>query len=158
MSADRLSSHERLQLGNLALALDHERVRLYRATSNGLAGLVRSAVLWASQNRAVALGNHVFLPERCQHDLPVLAHELTHCLQYQAWGPWRYFTRGIAAQAREWLHRKASIGTSPYRYEPDPSKRFEDYGMEQQCQIVEDCFRGHPAARHIAPFHPGGKS
>jgi hypothetical protein len=86
----------------------------------------------------------------------VLAHELTHCAQYQAWGALVYFGRGVAAQARELLHRKARIGSSPYHYTADPGKPFGAYGMEQQGQIVEDCFRGHPSARAISPFHPGG--
>jgi hypothetical protein len=27
--------------------------------------------------------------------------------------------------------------------------------MEQQGQIVEDCFRGHPGAQALSPFQPG---
>jgi hypothetical protein len=116
---------------------------------------MRSFVLRLSRNRAVTLGNRVFLPEQCESDLPVLAHELTHCGQFQAWGFWRYFRRGIAAQLRDLVHRKARIGSSPYHYIPEPGKPFAEYGMEQQGQIVEDCFRGHPAARAISPFQPG---
>ena len=121
---------------------------------NGAAGLLRSLVLWASRNRAVALGNHIFLPNRCEGDLPVLAHELTHCGQYQAWGPVRYFANGITAQVRDLLYRKMRVGSSPYWYHCEPGKPFEAYGMEQQGQIVEDCFRGHPAARALSPFQP----
>ena len=133
-------------------------MRLYRAGLRGATGLLRNTVLWLSGNRAVALGNHVFLPRRCDRDLPVLAHELTHCAQYQAWGPVIYFAKGVAAQARELLHRKAGIGRSPYHYAADPGKPFTAYGMEQQGQIVEDCFRGHPPARAISPFQPGHRS
>jgi hypothetical protein len=118
--------------------------------------MVRSAVLWLSRNRAIALGNHVFLPEHCERDLPALAHELLHCTQYQAWGPWRYFSRGLVTQLRDLMHRKMGIGSSPYRYQVEPGKSFDAYGMEQQGQIVEDCFRGHPAAQAISPFRPGG--
>lgn len=117
--------------------------------------MVRSAVLGISGGRAVALGNHVFLPDRCRGDLPMLAHELTHCGQYQAWGPWAYFLRGAATQLRDLLHRRLRFGTSPYRYHPESAKPFAAYGMEQQGQIVEDCFRGHTAAKEISPFHPG---
>jgi len=115
-------------------------------------------VLWLSRNRAVALGNHVFLPQGRERDLPVLAHELTHCAQYQAWGALTYFRRGLVAQVRELLHRKARIGSSPYAYTVNPGKSFAAYGMEQQGQIVEDCFRGHPSARQISPFHPGQRT
>ena len=155
MPGDRLNPRECAELGSLATALDRRRVRLYCAGVGGASGLLRDVVLWLSRDRAVALGNHVFLPQGCNRDLPVLAHELTHCAQYQAWGALVYFGKGVAAQARELLYRKAGIGSSPYRYTADPGKPFSAYGMEQQGQIVEDCFRGHPSARAISPFHPG---
>jgi hypothetical protein len=155
--AEHMKPEEHAALGNLATLVDCRRVRLYRRTG-GPTGLLRNVVLWVSGNRAVALGNHVFLPDRCDGDLAVLAHELTHCGQYQAWGPARYFARGLAAQARDLLHRKLGIGSSPYRYSVDPAKPFNAYGMEQQGQIVEDCFRGHPAAQTISPFRPGHES
>jgi hypothetical protein len=155
MPAERLTPTECAELGTLAAALDCSRVRLYRSGASGATNLLRKTVLWLSSNRAVALGNHVFLPQGCDRDLPVLAHELTHCAQYQSWGPLAYFRKGIAAQARELLYRKAGIGSSPYRYTADPNRPFTAYGMEQQGQIVEDCFRGHPPARAISPFQPG---
>ena len=154
MPADRLTPDEYAALGSLTGLVDCRRVRLYRR-GGGLAGMLRSLVLRASQNRAVALGNHVFLPDHCARDLPVLAHELTHCAQYQAWGVPRYYARGIVAQLRHLLHCRLGIGTSPYRYSPEPGKPFSAYGMEQQGQIVEDCFRGHPAAQSLSPFRPG---
>jgi hypothetical protein len=102
----------------------------------------------------VALGNHVFLPDRSVGDLALLAHELTHCGQYQAWGAVRYFARGAAAQLQDLLYRTMRIGFSPYLYHCEPGKPFEAYGMEQQGQIVEDCFRGNSAARSLSPFQP----
>jgi hypothetical protein len=155
MPADRLTSAECEELGSLAAAVDCTRVRLYRGGVGGASGWLRDVVLQLSGNRAVALGNHVFLPDRYHSDLPVLAHELTHCGQYQAWGAWRYYTRGLVAQVRELLHRSARIGPSQYRYRLEHSKPFEEYGMEQQAQIVEDCFRGDPAAGSISPFRRG---
>ena len=154
MRADRLTSTEHRQLGSLPEMVDCRRVRLYRR-HGGAAGLLRSLVLWASRNRAVALGNHIFLPDRCDGDLPVLAHELTHCGQYQAWGPVRYFANGITAQVRDLLYRKMRVGSSPYWYRCEPGKPFEAYGMEQQGQIVEDCFRGDEAGRVLSPYQPG---
>ena len=140
MPVDRLTPAECSELGNLPALIDWGRVRLYR-TTDGVAGLLRRLVLWGSRNRAVALGYHVFLPDRCQGDLAVLAHELTHCGQYQAWGPWLYFARGARAQLRDLLHRTLGVGSSPYRYRLEPGKPFEAYGMEQQAQMVEDWFR-----------------
>jgi hypothetical protein len=106
-------------------------------------------VLGLSLGRAVALGNHVFLPARCEGDLATLAHEATHCAQYQAWGPWRYFTRGAAAQLRDLAFRVLGVGRSPYAYVAAPGRQFDEYGMEQQAQIVEDALRGSAAARAI---------
>ena len=151
---DRLTAREQRELGRLVETLDWRRIRIYRPHGAGVSGWIRPVILWLSRNRAVALGNHVFLPDHCVSDLPVLAHELTHCAQYQAWGAVRYFGRGAAAQLRDLLHRKLGIGSSPYRYHSVTGKPFNAYGMEQQGQIVEDCFRGHPAARAISPFHP----
>lgn len=138
--AEQLTTQERSQLGSLTSELDCSRVRLYRG-GGGLGGLLRRMVLQASRNRAVALGNHVFLPDRCRGDLAVLAHELTHCGQYQAWGALTYFARGARAQLRDLLYRTTGIGSSPYRYRLEAGKPFESYGMEQQAQIVEDCLR-----------------
>lgn len=149
MPADHLTPQERTQLGALTTALDCGQVRLYRGQTGGVLGPLRRLVLWASRNRAVALGNHVFLPDRCHADLAVLAHELTHCGQYQAWGAWTYFMRGASAQVRDLLHRGLCLGRSPYRYTVEPGKPFESYGMEQQAQMVEDWFR---QSRGLTPF------
>jgi hypothetical protein len=139
--ADTLSPAERERLGPVARLLDCNRVRLYRGTASGGIAAVRRLVLWASRGRAIALGNHVFLPDRCAHDLPVLAHELTHCAQYQRWGPLTYFRRGAGVQLRDLLHRVLGLGQSPYHYELEEGKPLGAYGMEQQGQIVEDWFR-----------------
>lgn len=105
-------------------------------------GWLRGAVLRLSRGRAVALGNHVFLPAWCEGDPATLAHELTHCAQYQAWGAWRYYRRGAAAQLRDWVHRRLGVCGSPYAYQVEEGKPFEAYGMEQQAQMVEDRVRG----------------
>ena len=122
----------------IPLDVDCTRVRVYECECSGLAGKLRRLVLRTSRNRAVALGNHIFLPDWCQGDIGVLAHELTHSGQFQAWGPIRYFARGIAAQLQYLLHQTLRIGSSPYQYQVTPGKPFESYGMEQQAQIVED--------------------
>ena len=151
---DRLTSDERARLGSLAARVDCDRVRLHRVSRPGAAGAFRGVILWASRHRAVALGNHVFLPDRCATDLATLAHELTHCGQYQSWGRWRYYTRGASAQFRELLYRTLRVGKSPYHYRLEDGKPFEAYGMEQQGQIVEDSYRGDRAALAVSPFRP----
>jgi Domain of unknown function (DUF4157) len=124
-----------------ALPLDPRLVRLHGSRSAGPARLIRRLVLRVSRGRAVALGNHVFLPAGCERDAAVLAHELTHCAQYQAWGPWRYYRRGAAAQLRDLIHRSLGLCDSPYAYCADDRKPFHAYGMEQQAQMVEDRVR-----------------
>ena len=151
---ERLTPEECARLGSLRGRVDCERVRLHRAPSVGPAGALRRLVLRLSRGRAIALGNHVFLPDRCADDLAVLAHELTHCGQFQAWGPWRYFARGAGAQLRELLHRGLGVCPSPYAYRLEEGKPFDAYGMEQQGQIVEDSFRGDRAALAVSPYQP----
>jgi hypothetical protein len=136
-------------IGELPLPLDWSRVRFYGSGCARGPGFVRRAVLRLSRGRAVALGNYVFLPSRCERDLATLAHEATHCAQYQAWGPWRYYARAAAAQARDLAHRLTGLGRSPYAYAPVPGRPFEAYGIEQQAQIVEDALRGSAAALAI---------
>lgn len=153
--AMRLTEAQRAVVEALPLEVDGSRVRLYQAGCGRGAGWLRRLVLWASGGRAVALGNHVILPDHCEGDSALLAHELTHCGQYQQWGAWQYFTRGAVVQLRDLAHRLLRVGGSPYTYRAEPGKPFEAYGMEQQGQIVEDCFRGDPVARAISPFRPG---
>ena len=136
--AARLTPEECDRLDCLRHPVDYSRVRVHRA---GSGDAFRRFVLWVSQGRAVALGNHVYLPARCNGDLRVLAHELTHCGQYQAWGPLRYYARGVVEQLRDLVYRAFGIGRSPYEYELEAGRPFESYGMEQQAQIVEDSFR-----------------
>jgi hypothetical protein len=151
--AERLSPEERAALGTLAARVDLSRVRLHRGQPEQPDRL-RHAVLWASRGRAVALGNHVFLPEHCAREVPVLAHEVTHCGQFQQWGALAYFGRGAITQLRDLLHRSLGVGESPYRYQVEIGKPFEAYGMEQQAQIVEECFRGDATALAVSPFGP----
>jgi hypothetical protein len=136
-------------LNELPLPVDWSRVRIYREGCGRSVGLARRLVLWLSRGRAIALGNHVFIPARCDGDLAIVAHEVTHCAQYQSWGPWRYYTRGAVAQVRHLVHRLLGLGRSPYAYHPAPGRPFETYGIEQQAQIVEDALRGSAAARAI---------
>ena len=144
-----LRESERAVAELIPLEVDCARVRLYECGCSGLPGKLRRLVLGASRNRAIALGNHIFLPDWCHGDLGVLAHELTHSGQYQAWGPVRYFARGVAAQLRHLLHETLRIGSNPYHYHVTPGKPFRAYGMEQQAQIVEDRLRGRSSDQAI---------
>jgi hypothetical protein len=137
-----VADYETAQLEEcIPFAVDCSRVRLYGSGSMGVSGLLRHMVLVASRGRAIALGNRVFIPDHHEGNLAVLAHELTHCGQYQAWGPVRYFARGAVEQLRHLFYRKLAIGSNPYQYQVEPGKLFTSYGMEQQAQMVEDRFR-----------------
>ena len=144
-----LTAHEREALGTLCEQIEADRVRLHDAAGDRF----RRLVLALSGQRAVALGNHVFLPAAAARDIPLLAHELTHCGQYQAWGPLAYFVRGAADRVRDILSR-AGIGDSPYHWRPASGRPFAAYGMEQQGQIVEDRYRGDPRAEALSPYSP----
>jgi hypothetical protein len=142
-------------LGSLTPRLNWRRVRLHRGAGGRAERLLRKTVLRLSGGRAVALGNHVFLPDACCRALPVLAHELTHCLQYQTWGPVRYLAAALADRVREVGHR-VGLCDNPYAYQFEPGRPFETYRMEQQGQIVEDCFRGNAIASALSPYRPAG--
>jgi hypothetical protein len=153
MRSERIATDEMAGLGTLADGLDWRRVRLHRGAGDRGSQLLRSLVLRLSGGRAVALGNDVFLPDWCCRSIPVLAHELTHCAQYQRWGPARYLLRALADRLRE-LRHLAGLGPNPYHYRWEPEKPFDAYGMEQQGQIVEDCFHGDQNAAAISPYRP----
>ena len=148
-----LTSRERAALGNLCEFVDCDRIRIRREPADRL----RAVVLAISGGRAVALCNDVFLPARHASDIGVLAHELTHCGQYQAWGALTYYGRGIVDRVREVLHLTLGVGESPYRYAAE-DKPFDAYGMEQQGQIVEDCFNGDAVAWVISPYRPAHRT
>lgn len=148
---------EQAGLAVLLPELDCRLVRLYRGDETGWRRAVRRLVLWAGGGRAVTLGNQVFLPARWARDPAVVAHELTHCGQYQAWGRWVYFARGAAAQARYLIHRTTGWCESPYRYRIQPGKPFEEYGMEEQAQMVEDWVRAPLGSPPLTPRRPPGR-
>lgn len=137
----RLPNREWDLISSAVPPLDAERVRIHRGDEPGPAAIMRRAVLALSGGRAVTLGNDVFLPDHSADDPATLAHELTHCAQFQRWGPLHYYARGLGVQLRDLLHRATGLGGSPYRYFIEPGKPFEAYGMEQQGQIVEDQVR-----------------
>ena len=139
-----LSCEEREALADACTGLAPDRITLHRTPGEAL----RSLVLFLSRGRAVTLGRHVFLPEARARDVALLAHELTHCRQYEEWGFLRYYVRGAAEQARHLLSRMGAAA-DPYDWRRGPPRRFEEYGMEQQGQLVEDAYRGDPAARFI---------
>ncbi len=139
-----LTDAERAALREIHGDLADVGVRVRRDAGDAL----RAIVLFLSRGRAVALGHHVFVPRGQEKDVAILAHELMHCRQYEAWGPARYFARGFVEQLRHLLSR-AGLARSPYDWRSVPRREFSAYGMEQQGQLVEDACRGDPIARAI---------
>ena len=98
--------------------------------------MFHDAVIALSGSRAVTLGNKIHLASPAS-DMGIVAHELTHVGQYQKLGSAAYYLEAGADRVKEWL------GMNPYGWKGTPgewSARFR--GMEQEAQIVEDCFRG----------------
>jgi hypothetical protein len=130
MSSSRLlGPAEREALRCFAASIDLGRVRIHSPGS--LAARIIGAL---SGGATVALGYHIFAQEELR--LPTLAHELMHVSQFEQWGAFRYLARGAWNQ----IMLRTVLRRDVYRYRPEPGKTFEDYGMEQQGQIVQDCF------------------
>ena len=109
---------------------------------------LRRLVLLFSRGRGVTLGHWIFLPDWCADDPAVLAHEMEHVRQYEEWGALRYYARGIKEQTQHLLSH-LGLAANPYDWRRAGIKPFEEYGMEQQGQLVEDAFRGDRVAGRI---------
>jgi Domain of unknown function (DUF4157) len=148
MPASRpLISTERELLHCFGDRIDLDRVRIYNSRS-----LLGRIVIRFTRGAAFALGYHVFIPRKIT--LPIMAHELTHVCQYQEWGVIRYLARGAWNQ----IVLRTILRRDVYQWEPVPGKAFQDYGMEQQGQIVQDCFDvaspRRRAAQKVSPYTP----
>lgn len=121
-----------------------ERVRVCRKPGDPF----RRAVLFLSGGRGVTLGYRIYLPDWCADDPAVLAHELEHVRQFEEWGPIRYYARGVREQAQYLLWRMG-LATDPYDWRRAGIRPFDEYGMEQQGQLVEDAARGDEVALRV---------
>lgn len=108
----------------------------------------RGLVLWCSRGRPIALGHRIFVPKGRRGDVALLAHEMMHVRQYREWGPLVYYARGAWEQAK-YLASRMGLAANPYDWTGTPRKRFTEYGMEQQAQLVEDYVRGDQTAAEI---------
>lgn len=142
-----LVSSERELLASFAASIDLDRVRIYSSRTR-----FGRVVGFLSGGSAVALGYRIVVPGRLY--LPVLAHELAHVSQFERWGALRYFASGVWHQ----FILRGLLRRDVYRWELEPGKPFERYGMEQQGQIVQDCYdhasRQRAGAQLISPFTP----
>jgi hypothetical protein len=129
-------------LGDLCTAEHCDKVQVYRGNGTKTANNLRADILKTSGGRSVTLGYRIFLADDDRSNFPVLAHEVYHTVQYERWGATKYFAKGAGERIDEWT------GGDPYNYKAD-GRPFDQYGMEQQGQIIQDYIRGFPAARSI---------
>jgi RHS repeat-associated protein len=128
-----LTPEEKAQLGNLcsggnASACDKIRVRII-------------------EGRPRSLGSNISL--NVGYSLGELAHEVFHYVdQYQRMGMVSYYLSFGALHLGELL-----FGTDLYSW--TPGQQFREYGLEQQGQIVQDCYNGSATACDISPYDPG---
>jgi hypothetical protein len=117
-------------------------------------GRFHSFVMKVSGGRAVTLGNNIYSPRELSAtnvgDVALAAHELTHVGQFQSWGRARYYSRALGDRATELR------GGNPYDWRSTGLTKFSSFGMEQQGQIVQDCFLGSSSACGISPYRPTG--
>jgi len=138
-----LTAIEIQRLGDLCARADCTRVSVARGRDGPFANALRQDILALSGGRSFTFGHHIFLGDQDLCDFAVLAHEVTHAAQFEQWGLPEYLRQGINERVYEFT------GGRPYEYQLN-GRRLERYGMEQQGQIVEDCFRGSNAACAVA--------
>lgn len=138
---------ERELLESFAASIDLARVRIYSGRTR-----FGRIIGYLSRGAAIALGYRIVVPGPLY--LPLLAHELTHVTQFEQWGALRYYARGFWNQCV----LRALLRRDVYHWEFEPGKSFDRYGMEQQGQIVEDCYNHvsprRAVAQLISPFAP----
>jgi hypothetical protein len=123
------------------------------------------AVEWLHDNRALTLGNFIFVPygpDASLGAIGTLAHEVTHSIQYQNLGTELAFSILGVEWVQDWMYRNWGVGSSPYEWEKqyaaDPGREFRNYTLEGQAQMVGDCFGGqglYQLACRTSPYGPG---
>ena len=146
---DTLSNKERQRFADHCRRIDCGKVNVLRGNDDKATNIRRQMLLKVSGGRSHTLGYEIVLADNEGED--VLAHELAHVVQYEEWGAARYYANGTAERLRE------SRGQNPYKL-PRPLSSspngWLDYGMEQQGQIVQNCFLGSVEACILSPYQP----
>lgn len=100
----------------------------------------------------IALGYQIHFRAAGNPSITGLAHELTHVFQYD-----RIFLRNGGRYAAYFMALHALPG-SPYKltYPLDPGRAWTSYNLEQQADIVRDCFRSPSISNScsVSPFNP----
>lgn len=145
---DTLPKELQEQLGNMCESIDCDAAEIVTD------GAFHGVVMKVSGGRAVTLGNKIYMSRELDPnnsaDVALAAHELTHVGQYQSQGGRKYYWGGIGARVKE------MSGGDPYAWSHQKAQPFGSYKMEQQGQIVQECFLGRASACSISPYRPGG--
>ena len=160
-----LTDKERKALGNTCKTIDCDQIRVHRGNDGAVTNGVRAVVLKASLGAAITLGNDIFLPSSVAHDIPTLAHEVTHAGEYQldvalgaATGGAAGVVGGIATYYAQggWDQSTRLFGHNPYALPAvlPAGVPWGSYGFEQRAQIVEDCFLAVAGRCTVSPYHP----
>ncbi len=135
-----LSDEERaIATRGLGQALDAEPVRLVRALSLDT---------WVPREGHVAraIGNHLFIPGlEGPIDPGTLVHELCHVVQFQR-GGLAYIGDSVRAQLGSLRSGRGRHAAYDWRGALAEGATWATLGAEQQAQLVEDAFRGHPGS------------
>ena len=118
----QLNAYERVALDAVCSQLDCDRVRIEEGGGN----------LILLFTEGITLGNTIYMRESA-YSIDFLAHELTHVMQYQAWGGFEYYVRALGARVRD-------VFGDPYHVDFPLDRPFDAYGMEQQATIVQLCY------------------
>jgi RHS repeat-associated protein len=137
LGLEELTLAEQKQLGDLCKRADCTKIQVHRGYDSRVTNGTRSSILKMSGRRSFTSGNDIWLANGA--DFAELGHEVTHSMQFQKWGSSEYLRQGFNERMFE------LEGGNPYGYRLN-GRPFEKYGMEQQAQIVEDCFRGKRAS------------
>jgi hypothetical protein len=133
-----------------------DKVQIHEGKDGWFQNLVRTVGTFISRGRTFTLGNHIYVGDQNMHNGTVrdytLAHELTHVFQLHALGAEEYWDKMLR------IHSNDIFGDSnaPYQLPSVPGGMFFHYGLEQQGQIVEDCFGPKVAWCTVSPFRPYG--
>jgi RHS repeat-associated protein len=145
-----LTQRERRRLGDFCEEIDCDRVQIFDGRGTPSENRLRDGVLRASGGRSFTMGYNIYLSDRDIGNMEILAHEVFHVWQFATWGRGRYLRQGVGARIEELR------GRNPYHI-PNLGESvlgFHEYGMEQQAQLVERCFRGDMDSCVLSPFQP----
>ena len=120
--------------------IDYSKVKIIDGAKKGLWGWILT-----SGGAAVTWGSRIYFPEgKYTFDKSPgwLAHEMGHHYQYKQDG-WGYTVKSVWGQLTK--------GKSFYDYTLEPGKKFGDYNVEQQAELIEHYYQIQNGTRSATP-------